>query len=89
MLNNSDPGQAAYEPFLGSGTTPIAAETTVEETTVELSRDRFGAAPRGCRVRRWQAFTDNHAIPQSMGRSTNCRPPENAAVLGRWRSGWC
>jgi DNA methylase len=28
MLNNSNPGQAVYEPFLGSGTTLIAAETT-------------------------------------------------------------
>ena len=27
MLNNSSPGQAVYEPFLGSGTTLIAAET--------------------------------------------------------------
>jgi len=28
MLNNSSPGQAIYEPFMGSGTTLIAAETT-------------------------------------------------------------
>ena len=28
MLNNSNPGQAVYEPFMGSGTTLIAAETT-------------------------------------------------------------
>ena len=28
MLNNSSPGQAVYEPFCGSGTTIIAAETT-------------------------------------------------------------
>ena len=27
MLNNSAPGQAVYEPFLGSGTSVIAAET--------------------------------------------------------------
>src|SRR5205823_8097723 len=27
MLNNSSPGQAVYEPFLGSGTTLIAAQT--------------------------------------------------------------
>ena len=27
MLNNSSPGQAVYEPFSGSGTTIIAAET--------------------------------------------------------------
>lgn len=28
ILNNSSPGQAVYEPFMGSGTTLIAAETT-------------------------------------------------------------
>jgi DNA modification methylase len=28
ILNNSDPGQAVYEPFLGSGTTLIAAQST-------------------------------------------------------------
>jgi DNA modification methylase len=28
MLNNSSPGQAVYEPFSGSGTTIVAAETT-------------------------------------------------------------
>ena len=28
MLNNSSPGQAAYEPIIGSCTTLIAAETT-------------------------------------------------------------
>lgn len=27
MLNNSSPGQAIYEPFLGSGTTLIAAQS--------------------------------------------------------------
>src|SRR5215510_11884122 len=28
MQNNSSPGQAIYDPFLGSGTTLVAAETT-------------------------------------------------------------
>jgi DNA modification methylase len=28
ILNNSSPGQAVYEPFMGSGTTLVAAETT-------------------------------------------------------------
>ena len=27
MLNNSSPGQAIYDPFVGSGTTLVAAET--------------------------------------------------------------
>ncbi len=28
ILNNSSPGEAIYEPFMGSGTTLIAADTT-------------------------------------------------------------
>jgi len=27
MINNSERGDAVYEPFAGSGTTPIAAES--------------------------------------------------------------
>jgi DNA modification methylase len=33
ILNNSSPGQAVYEPFMGSGTTLIAAETTGASAT--------------------------------------------------------
>src|SRR4051794_13831589 len=39
MLNNSSPGQAVYEPFLGSGTTLIAAETC-GRSCLGLSRAR-------------------------------------------------
>ena len=28
IVNNSEPGDAVYEPFCGSGTTIVAAETT-------------------------------------------------------------
>jgi DNA modification methylase len=53
ILNNTSPGEAIYEPFLGSGTTLIAAET-VKRTclAVELSPAYVDVA-----VRRWQAFT--------------------------------
>jgi DNA modification methylase len=57
ILNNTCPGEAIYEPFLGSGTTLIAAET-VKRTclAVELSPAYVDVA-----VRRWQAFTGEKA----------------------------
>jgi hypothetical protein len=64
MLNNSGPGQAVYKPFLGSGTTLIAAETTGRVClAIELEPLHVDVA-----VRRWQAFTGNHAVLQSTGR---------------------
>jgi DNA modification methylase len=65
MLNNSNPGQAIYDPFLGSGTTLIAAETT--------QRVCFGVEldPRyvDVSVRRWQAFTGQSATLLADGRA--------------------
>jgi DNA modification methylase len=57
ILNNTSPGEAVYEPFLGSGTTLVAAET-VKRTcfAVELSPVYVDVA-----VRRWQAFTGEKA----------------------------
>jgi DNA modification methylase len=57
ILNNTSPGEAIYDPFLGSGTTLIAAET-VKRTcfAVELSPIYVDVA-----VRRWQAFTGEKA----------------------------
>ena len=65
MQNNSNPGQAVYDPFLGSGTTLIAAETTgrvclgmeVEPRYVDVA------------VKRWQAFTGKAACLHGDGRS--------------------
>jgi hypothetical protein len=53
ILNNSQPGEAVYDPFLGSGTTLIAAQTTnricfagvIDPPYVDVA------------VKRWQAFT--------------------------------
>ena len=45
MQNNSNPGQAVYDPFLGSGTTLIAAETTGRS----LPGDGTRSALRRCR----------------------------------------
>jgi DNA modification methylase len=56
--NNSSPGQLVYDPFLGSGTTLIAAEQT--------GRVCYGMEidPRYCDVivRRWEEFTGKKAV---------------------------
>jgi DNA modification methylase len=56
ILNNSTRGQVIYDPFMGSGTTLIAAETTGRACLgIELDPLYVDAA-----VRRWQAFTGHH-----------------------------
>jgi len=55
--NNSSPGQAVYDPFVGSGTTIIAAEMTGRAAhCIEIS-------PTYCDVtiQRWQNFTGQTA----------------------------
>lgn len=65
MLNNSDVGQAVYEPFLGSGTTLIAAETTGRICyAAEIDPLYVDVA-----VRRWQAFTGKSAVLLDDGRT--------------------
>jgi hypothetical protein len=56
-LNNSSPGQAVYDPFLGSGTTLIAAET-VGRICLAIELEPFNV---DVAVRRWQAFTGQSA----------------------------
>jgi len=61
--NNSSPGQAVYDPFLGSGTTIIAAEMTGRACHgLELS-------PAYCDVivKRWQDFTGEQATTEGSG----------------------
>jgi DNA modification methylase len=78
-LNNSSPGQAIYEPFLGSGTTLIAAQSSgrvclaieIDPLFVDLA------------IRRWQAFTGEKAMRESDGAHFETldpatRPPEPA-----------
>ena len=58
ILNNSSPGQAVYEPFMGSGTTLIAAETTGRVCYgIELNPAYIDVA-----VSRWQKFTGKQAV---------------------------
>ena len=57
MLNNSKPNEPVYDPFLGSGTTLIAAETSGRAcVSAELAPRYVDVA-----VRRWQAFTGKDA----------------------------
>ena len=53
IVNNSSPGQAVYDPFIGSGTTLIAAETTGRVCHgIELDPVYVDVV-----VERWQRFT--------------------------------
>ena len=62
---NPAPGQPVYEPFSGSGTTLIAAETTGRVClAVELDPAYVDVA-----VQRWQAFTGRTASLDDDGRS--------------------
>ena len=63
MLNNSSPGQAVYEPFCGSGSLLIAAETTGRVChAVELDPAYVDVA-----LQRWQAFTGKEAVLDATG----------------------
>ncbi|MDA0342098.1 MAG: site-specific DNA-methyltransferase [Proteobacteria bacterium] len=58
IVNNSSPGQAVYDPFMGSGTTLIAAETTGRVCHgIELNPVYVDVA-----VERWQKFTGEVAV---------------------------
>lgn len=82
ILNNSRAGQAVYDPFMGSGTTLIAAETTGRVCLgIELNPVYVDVA-----VERWQTFTGSAALLDGSGRSfaelkserlgETSRPPE-------------
>lgn len=67
IVNNSKAGDYVYDPFLGSGTTMIAAEMEGRKCVgMELS-------PEYCDiiVRRWQDFTGKEAILESTGEHFN------------------
>lgn len=65
MLNNSEPNEAIYEPFCGSGTTIIAAESCRRRCfAVELNPEYVDMA-----IRRYQAFTGQQAILDGDGRT--------------------
>ncbi|MBL9045972.1 MAG: site-specific DNA-methyltransferase [Tabrizicola sp.] len=65
MLNNSSPGQAVYEPFSGSGSSIIGAETCGRHCcAVELDPAYVDVA-----VLRWQAFTGCEAVLEATGKT--------------------
>jgi len=67
--NNSSPGQAVYEPFMGSGTTLIAAEMTGRVCYgIELNPAYVDVA-----VTRWQDFTGEIAVLESTGQAFGVR----------------
>ena len=65
MLNNASPGQAVYDPFLGSGTSVIAAETSARICLgLELSPAYVDVV-----VERWQRFAGGEATLDGAGTS--------------------
>jgi DNA modification methylase len=65
ISNNSMVGQEVYDPFLGSGTTIIAAEMTDRICyAIELAPAYVDVA-----VRRWEAFTGQRVTLESNGRT--------------------
>jgi len=65
IVNNSRPGELVYDPFLGSGTSLIAAEMTGRRCCgLELCPGYVDVV-----VRRWQAFTGRAAVHQESGQS--------------------
>ena len=69
IVNNSRPGQTIYDPFLGSGTSLIAAEMTGRICQgLELNPAYVDVV-----VRRWQLFTGRAAMHQASGRSFDDR----------------
>jgi DNA modification methylase len=65
ILNHTKRGEAVYDPFLGSGTTLMAAELT-ERVCYGIELD-----PKYCDVivRRWEEFTGNQATLEADGRT--------------------
>jgi DNA modification methylase len=75
ILNNSIPGDAVYEPFLGSGTTLIATESTGRFClAMELDPLYVDVA-----IRRWEAFTGKEATLLASGLTFAQMAEERAA----------
>ena len=76
MRNNASRGQAVYDPFLGSGTSLIAADTSGRVCYgLELSPAYVDVI-----VTRWQAFTGGQATLDRDGRSFSAITVERGAA---------
>ena len=74
IVNNSRPGQAIYDPFLGSGTSLIAAEMSGRICYgLELNPAYVDVI-----VRRWQVFTGG-LLQSGRNASVDCIPHEPAS----------
>jgi DNA modification methylase len=72
--NNSSPGQAVYDPFVGSGTTIIAAEMMGRAChAIEISPQYVDVA-----IQRWQNFTGQQATLERTGQTYAERAEEVA-----------
>jgi len=73
ILNNSRPGAIIYDPFLGSGTTIIAAQMTGRLCYgLELNPAYVDVV-----VRRWQEFSGHNAIHEKTGQGFNDRAADD------------
>jgi DNA modification methylase len=83
MLNNSSAGQAIYDPFVGSGTTIIAAEMIGRAcNAIELSPVYVDVA-----VRRWEAFSGKAATLEVTGKTFAEVAEQRSVVLDRQGDG--
>jgi DNA modification methylase len=77
ILNNSARGDIVYDPFLGSGTTLIAANST-DRVCVGLDIDPLYI---DLTIRRWQKLTSKAAVLISDGRTFDEITAERRRVL--------
>ena len=77
ILNHTLPGESCYDPFLGSGTTLIAAEQTGRVCYgVELDPKYVDVI-----VRRWQMYTGKQAVLDGDGRTFDEIAEERRGLL--------
>ena len=78
MLNNTSPGQAVYDPFLGSGTSVIAAES-IGRSCLGLELD---PAYVDVIVTRWAAFTGEEPVLTETGETFDIARNRRVAQVG-------
>jgi hypothetical protein len=87
MQNNSSPGQAVYDPFLGSGTTLIAAETVgrvclAMDWTRGTSMLRYGGGRhlQGCKPPYSVMVVPSMSLPRSGSNQTALNPATQSPI---------
>ena len=83
IQNNSQPGEYVYDPFVGSGTTIVAAEMMTRYClAMELSPVYVDVA-----VRRWQAFAKAKAVLEETGKTFTQTEDARGMASPRGRGG--